>query len=196
VQYHLFFVFEDHFPVAVPLLHGGSYLFRWRPITSGIPNFPMSVPMDPSDIAAVCRLCPLFPFYLPGASAISASTSVLSGFLLQNYKWSDSFVSVRLNVLHVCVPETRVPCTVPLLHSGSSTIFLGQNFPEDVSLATCYCCTAEHLPAGGSQLPPESTIPSGQFHVSPRRPAARCRPPCSFFRPPTGFTTPSSIRTS
>jgi hypothetical protein len=63
----------------------------------------------------------------------------------------------------------RVPCLVPLLHSGPSLFRRRQthcavhNFSEDVSLAPCHCCTAGHFPAGGSQLLPGSTITSGQF---------------------------------
>jgi hypothetical protein len=44
-----------------------------------------------------------------------------------------------------------------------STIFLGPNFPEDVSLAPCHCCMTGHLPAGGNQLSPGSTLSSGHF---------------------------------
>jgi hypothetical protein len=29
---------------------------------------------------------------------------------------------------------------------------LGRRFPEDNPFAPCHCCTAGHLPAGGSQL--------------------------------------------
>jgi hypothetical protein len=44
-----------------------------------------------------------------------------------------------------------------------STLSLGPNFSQEVSLAPCHCCTAGHLPAGDSQLLPGSTITSGQF---------------------------------
>jgi hypothetical protein len=92
-----------------------------------------------SDIVAVCSLCPLRPFFLPGAS-------LLSGFLTQ------------LAVLP--------------LYGDSSPLFwrrqifaavhnLGPNFPGNVALTPCYCCTAGHLPTGGSQLPSASPIPSG-----------------------------------
>jgi hypothetical protein len=54
---------------------------------------------------------------------------------------------------------------------------------------------ARHLPAGGSQLPRDPQPPRVSSFGSPRRPAARCRPLCRFFRPPTGFTTASSVGT-
>jgi hypothetical protein len=62
-----------------------------------------------------------FHWCLPGASVVSFRASVLSGFLLQIYSWSDSSaVPVRPMVLYDCVPEARVPCVVPLLHSVQS----------------------------------------------------------------------------
>jgi hypothetical protein len=45
-------------------LHSGSSSFRRRPIASGIHNFPVSVPLASSYIAAVYRLCPSLPFFL------------------------------------------------------------------------------------------------------------------------------------
>jgi hypothetical protein len=91
-----------------------------------------------SNIAAMCRLGPLFACCLvaavlglgplchcctPGPSNVSSQTSVLSGFLWQIYSWSDSSaIPVRPTVLHDCVPKAAcVPCAVPLLHSGSSS---------------------------------------------------------------------------
>jgi hypothetical protein len=88
------------------------------------------------------------PLLHSGSFPVSSRSSVLSGFLVRH----------RLCFVHyACV-----------LHSGSfclprSTISLGPNFPEDVSLSPCHCCTTGHLPAGGSQLPPGSTIFSGHF---------------------------------
>jgi hypothetical protein len=43
------------------------------------------------------------------------------------------------------------------------TVFVSPNFPEDISLAPCYCCTMRLFSAGGSQLPQGSTISLAQF---------------------------------
>jgi hypothetical protein len=46
---------------------------------------------------------------------------------------------------------------------ASSTNFLGPDFSQEVPFSSCHSCIAGHLPAGGSQLLPRSTISSGQF---------------------------------
>jgi hypothetical protein len=59
-------------------------------------------------------------------------------------------------------PSCRTTPARRVMFLPRSTICLGPRFPEDVPLAPCHCCMAEHLPAGGSQLL-GSTISSGQF---------------------------------
>jgi hypothetical protein len=88
----------------------------------------------------------------PGASVISFRASVLYGFLLKIYSWFDSSAGpVRATVLHDCIPEARVPCVVPLLHSGPSPCrlrsipsavhnFPGSDFPQIPSNGNKYRC--------------------------------------------------------
>jgi hypothetical protein len=138
----------------------------------------------PSSLVALCHCC------LSGTSTVSSCPFVFSGFLLQHHLG----LSLMLVSLTLCYF-----CTAGHPYSGGAqflprpTISLGPNIPGNVSLAPCQCCTAGHLPAGGSQLPPGSTISSGQFVWLSATPAARYRPLCRFFRPPTGFTTASRV---
>jgi hypothetical protein len=126
-------------------------------------------------VAAPRSLGSWFHCCLPGASVVSFRLSVLSGFLLQIYLWFDSSTYLLwTTVLHDCVPAAHDPCTVPLLPAGHlparygqlllrSTISLVPNFPENISLAPCHCCTTRYFPADGSQLPAGFTVSSGHF---------------------------------
>jgi hypothetical protein len=53
----------------------------------------------------------------------------------------------------------------PSVGGGQSSFvpILGPFVLEGISPASCHCCATGYLPAGGSQLPPGSTISSGQF---------------------------------